>query len=350
MIRAILARWIGVAMTDPVPSLEERLRSAREEAEALAWYFSRHCPGGADGQATTAYGELVKALSATHANEDEDSYQKLMLAYHELARYTFAAHEVHGKSILDTTRKPRSFVAGWVDKRRLPVFLGFIFFLVAVGLQILEAWTDLILGPDGATADIKARSAESPEFLYAKLLDSCISLLAPAAWGALGACTALAKRVADRLSAMSFEENRMQALTARIFLGAALALVLDILFFVEGMSAVGESTNQGTPAEAGGTSLGFGPIAAALLAGLFVQHIYGALETLIRRVSRAISPEPPSSGSAPTSPVDPGRTPPPPAQSPVPSPAQTSPPSPGSTPAPPAGAGSPAASSGPASP
>ena len=350
MIRAVLARWFGASMTDPVPSLEERLRSAREEAEALAWYFARHCPGGADEQATTAYGELVKALSATHANQDEDSYQKLMLAYRDLACYTFAAHEVHGKSILDTIRKPRSFVAGWVDKRRLPVFLGFVFFLVAIVLQIFEAWTESILGPAGATADAKGSSVESAEVLYAKLLASCVPLLVPAAWGALGACTALAKRVSDRLSAMSFEENRMQALTARIFLGAALALVLDILFFVEGMSVAGEGTSQGPPTEGRGTSLGFGPIAGAFLAGLFVQHIYGMLETLIRRVSRAISPEPPSSGSTPASPAGPGRAPPTPAHAPVPSPAPTSPPISGSTSAPPAGVGSTPASSGPPSP
>ena len=285
-------------MADPIPSLEERLRFAREEAEALAWYFARHCPGGADKQATTAYGELVRALSATHAKEDEDSYQKLMLAYHDLACYTFTAHEVHGKSILDTTRKPRSLLAGWVDRRRLPVTLGFVFFLVAVVLQILEAWTESALGPDGATVDAKASSAGSVEFLCAKLLASCIPLLVPVAWGALGACTALAKRVSDRLSAMSFEENRMQALTARIFLGAALALVLDILVFVEG-----------TPAEGDGASLGFGPIAGAFLAGLFVQHVYGVLETLMRRVSRAISPDPSVSSSASASPAGSGSPP-----------------------------------------
>ena len=60
------------------------------------------------------------------------------------------------------------------------------------------------------------------------------SFLSPGAPSAL-VCTALAKRVSDRLSAMTFEENRMQALTSRIFLGAALALVLDILVFVEGV-------------------------------------------------------------------------------------------------------------------
>ena len=81
---------------------------------------------------------------------------------------------------------------------------------------------------------------------------------------------------------MTFEENRMQALTSRIFLGAALALVLDILVFIEGGAVEGD-----------GAALGFGPIAGAFLAGLFVQHIYGALETLMHRISRAISPEPP---------------------------------------------------------
>lgn len=83
----------------------------------------------------------------------------------------------------------------------------------------------------------------------------------------------------------------MRALTARIFLGAALALVLDILVFVEGGSS-----------EIDASTLGFGPIAGAFLAGLFVQHIYGALETLMRRISRAISPEPPSPRLNPPSP------------------------------------------------
>ena len=323
MIRRILARLFGAGVTEPIPSLEDRLRSAREEADALAMYFARHCSGGQNKQATTAYGELVKALSAAHQKEDEDSYQRLMIAYHALACYTFTEHEVHGKSILDTTRKPRSLLAGLVDKRRLPVFLGTIFFLVAVALEVLEAWTESVLGPGGANSSAEGDSAASPEFLCAKLLASCIPLLIPVAWGALGACTALAKRVSDRLSAMSFEANRMQALTARIFLGAALALVLDILVFVEG-----------TPTEGDGAGFGFGPIAGAFLAGLFVQHIYGALETLMRRVSRAISPEPPAPGSASASPVGSGPTPPP-----APAPGPTSPTRTGSTSASPGDSG-----------
>ena len=84
---------------------------------------------------------------------------------------------------------------------------------------------------------------------------------------------------------MSYEENRMQGLTARIFLGAALALVLNNFVFVEGAPSAGDAA-----------SLGFGPIAGAFLAGLFVQHIYGALETMMRRVSKAISPQSPSTG------------------------------------------------------
>ena len=94
---------------------------------------------------------------------------------------------------------------------------------------------------------------------------------------------------------MSYEENRMQGLPARIFLGAALALVLDILVFVERSPSAEEVAG-----------LGFGPIVGAFLAGLFVQHIYGAFESLMRRVSRAISPE----SSPPTAPP-PGLRPPP---------------------------------------
>lgn len=42
-------------MTEPSAPLVERLRLAREEAEALAWYFARHCPEDADAQESAAY-------------------------------------------------------------------------------------------------------------------------------------------------------------------------------------------------------------------------------------------------------------------------------------------------------
>lgn len=268
-------------MPESLPSLKERLASAREEAEALVWYFARHCSGGDDEKASAAYAEVVKALSADDAKVDEETYQELLVAYRKLACCTFPANGVHGKSILDTTRKPESLRDRLTDRRRLPVYLGVVFFAFALLFQVLDAWTQSVLGAEGSQEGSTAN-------LCATLLASCIPLLVPVAWGALGACTALAKRVSDRLSAMSFETNRMQALTARIFLGAALALVLDILVFVEGGSAAGD-----------GESLGFGPIAGAFLAGLFVQHIYGALETLMRRVSRAISPDSPSTGPNP---------------------------------------------------
>ena len=283
-------------MADPVATLEERLRSACEEAEALVWYFARHCPGGSDAEASAAYAGLVRALSAAQEKKDETSCQELLVSYHKLACYTFAAHEVHGKSILDTTRRPRTLGARLFDRRRLPVVLGLVFFGFALLFEMLEAWINSVVGADGAGT---GAASTSDKVFWATLLASCVPLLAPVAWGALGACTALAKRVSDRLSAMSFEDNRMRALTARIFLGAALALVLDILVFVEGGAAGADAA-----------TLGFGPIAGAFLAGLFVQHIYGALETLTRRVSRAISPEPPSSRPNPSAPP----VPPPPGQ------------------------------------
>ena len=294
MIRKLFARRAREPMPDPVTPLEERLRSACEEAEALAWYFARHCPGGSEAEASTAYANLVRALSAARENKDETGCHELMVSYHKLACYTFATHEVHGKSILDTIRGPQTRGARLFDRRRLPVVFGLVFFALALLFQILEAWTKTVLAAHGAATSTAFTSSASPQLFWAALLAPCLPLLVPVAWGALGACTALAKRVSDRLSAMTFEENRMRALTARIFLGAALALVLDILVFVEGGSKAGDAA-----------SLGFGPIAGAFLAGLFVQHIYGALETLMRRVSRAISPEPPRPGSNPLAPPSP---------------------------------------------
>ena len=205
-----------------------------------------------------------------------------MEAYRKLAWVTYSAYEVHGRSIQDTLREPQGRFGRLSDRRTQPVVWGVVFFLLALALQALDA------------------CSAKPAWLA-----SCIPLLIPVAWGALGACAALAKRISDRLSAMSYEDNRMRALTARIFLGAALALILDVLVFVEGGEAAGKSASE----------IGFGPIAAAFLAGLFVQHIYGALETFMGRISRAISPEgqrnpvpqPPARGGNP--PNTPGRPP-----------------------------------------
>ena len=281
-------------MADPDPPLLERVAAAREEAEALVWYCARHCPRGLEAQASRAYRDVLNALSQTATQPDEGSYKALMEAYRGLSCHTFYAHGVHGRSILDTIRKPEGFVAKVWDKRYRALTLGVVFFVAAVLLQLLDAWPQ-------AQSALFAADSSSPDAASAlpvgvSLLGSCVPLLIPVAWGALGACTALAKRVSDRLTAMSYEENRMQGLPARIFLGAALALVLDILVFVERSPSAEEVAG-----------LGFGPIVGAFLAGLFVQHIYGAFEALMRRVSRAIGPESSTSSATPPD----GRPPPP---------------------------------------
>ena len=357
-ILGLFSAWTDVIrdMSNPAASLAERLAEAREEAHALVLYFARHCPGGLEADASQAYSDILAALSPAEGTAEEDAYSALMAAYRRLACRTFAAHGVHGRSVLDTTRPCPSFWARLWDKRFRAVTLGVLFFVSALVLHWIEARSQAMFGvaklgtteieagapaaraqsqalapvpsaksdtaaagppPEyGATAARRSTEAEaappvgSPKSgvpalaasaeakataavrsgvsAGASLVASCVVLLIPVAWGALGACTALAKRVSDRLAAMSYEENRMQGLPARIFLGAALALVLNILVFVESVA----------PAEDAPT-LGFGPIAAAFLAGLFVQHIYGALETMMGRVSRAISPETPAPRAEP---------------------------------------------------
>ena len=267
------------AMQDRISTLAERLRDACEEADCLAWYFARHCPADADDAASEAYGALIAALAAARDSGTEDSYRALMEAYHRLARFTYSAWEVHGASIRDTLRKPQGRFGYLTDRRMRPVLLGMIFFALALGMQALDAWTKGVPGGSGHAAPVG--DAGSALALCAAILTSCIPLLIPVAWGAIGACAALAKRISDRLSAMSYEDNRMRGLSARIFLGSALALILDVLVFVEGGEAGGGNAIE----------IGFGPIVIAFLAGLFVQHIYKALETLMSRISRAISPD-----------------------------------------------------------
>lgn len=254
-------------MCDTGSSLEKRIASASEEANALVLYFARHCPEASEEDAARAYNGLVKALSAVQETNDEASYQTLMEAYDKLAYYTYRDHEVHGKSILDTTRPAGKGIRRiWDDKRVRPVTLGIAFFLLALIFEFSEEM-------------VRVNQVKNPIMLT--FINSCVDLLVPVAWGALGACAALAKTVSDLLSAMSYEENRMHGLVPRIFLGAALALVLNVFVFVE-------SDTNGN-----GSTLGeFGPIAGAFLAGLFVQHIYGVFENMMERIATSIIPPP----------------------------------------------------------
>ena len=91
----------------------------------------------------------MQALSTAHDTEEESSYQQLMVSYHKLACYTFTTHEVHGKSILDTTRRAQTLRTRLADRRRLPVFLGLVFFGFALLFQLLDAWTKSVLAPRG---------------------------------------------------------------------------------------------------------------------------------------------------------------------------------------------------------
>ena len=270
-------------MTDNDPQRAQRLSEACKEADALVWYFARHCPVHADENATAAYNALVAALSMLREKGDEESYRGLMEAYDLLSDYTYRSHEVHGKSILDTTRPPARHVKRLWDKRVQPVTLGAVFFVAAVLLQLLEVHfaPNCTVGAAGSSG-ASSIPDPAPSSSWISLAKYSVPLLLPVAWGALGACTALAKSVSDRLSAMSYEENRMHGLMPRIFLGAALALVLHIFVFVENPTC---GTNSGVAT--------FGPIAGAFLAGLFVQHIYELFENMMHRLSTAMSPRPP---------------------------------------------------------
>lgn len=101
---------------------------------------------------------------------DEASYQDLMVSYHKLACFTFREHEVHGKSILDTTRRPRTLRARLLDKRHCPVVLGIAFFVLALFFQVLEVWSRSVLAASGAAKAGESISAASPEVFWASVL------------------------------------------------------------------------------------------------------------------------------------------------------------------------------------
>ena len=147
----------------------------------------------------------------------------LLGAYSEVSSFTYEEHGVNGRTILDTDgqgvrkllMKERAKTGGcwkrlkyWLRKpRNRPLLIGsFLLVVIMIYEGLLQFWFD------GTPVEADLKEAKE--------------LLVPLAWGALGTCTFLMKRLSDRLSAFAYEEARARGMEARIFLGAILALVV----------------------------------------------------------------------------------------------------------------------------
>lgn len=146
-------------------------------------------------------------------------------------------------------------VAGWL-------------FLLALGLQFLSGLTE----PN----DPYGRHV-GWQFWIQAISTHVSPLLIPAAWGGIGACVFLMKRLSDKLFELAFEETRLKGDGARIVLGTILGVAVVQIFFPD----------FGSEISAGGVT--FGPTTAALIAGLGVKPIYAAFEAVAEGIAGRMS-------------------------------------------------------------
>lgn len=166
---------------------------------------------GDDQARKDAYTALRDSIAAARAGAD-GADRALLDAYSKVSAFTYAEHEINGRTVLDTEGKGafNILVAGKISNagairtliyrlskpRCRPLLLGgTLLFLVAVFEGVL-----LIVG-----------SRQSLIELYKTLLAAKVLML-PLVWGALGTCTFLMKRISDKLSAFAFEEARARGM------------------------------------------------------------------------------------------------------------------------------------------
>ena len=195
------------------------------------------------------------------------------MAYERLASATYAGRGVNGRTVLDTQGRLASDGGnGWlrflprVKKRNMVVIMGLLLAAVGIGLEVL---VELSRVPSAA-------SAMSEEFQAA--LKAIGHFAMPAAWGGLGACVFLAKRMSDKLYRMQYEEARTRGYGTRIFLGSTIGVVTASIAFPE----------LDTQLMAGKT--GLAPPAVAFVSGLSVKPVYAAFEALSDGIAARIAP------------------------------------------------------------
>lgn len=269
-----------------------------KECAALIVYISRHGDaltnkatdkGGPSQQKINevkqAYEMLIEGvMKCNNTKATPDDWQKLVMAYTNVTRFTFAREGVNGRSVLDTlggkmwifqteSKKPQRWwrlrLPRWLfcslKPQHKPMCYVILFLLAALALELLKNWAGRVSDPNILTGFYK--------LLYYCVIDLA-HLMVPAFWGAIGACVYLMKRISDKLGKLAYEQSRQQGNGARILLGAILAVVMvEIIFSTQSQSMVAGDTN-------------LGPMALAFGVGLSIKPIYAAFETMVEGVAQ----------------------------------------------------------------
>ena len=236
------------------------------EAEALASYIARHGDAIPDDRGQLRE-ELFRAVSEAKSEYSPQKYQALMSAYAKVTAITYKERGVSGRTVLDTQQKNPRVVRSLVSISRRPMIIGIVLFFLALFLEVLMGWQTRVSDPEGQLGGGGRSVYYALGVLYPYLL--------PAAWGAIGSCIFLAKRISDELLHMSYERLRQRGNYSRIFLGSILGVVTVSLFFPE---------MKKDRVTAGSASLL--PATLAFVSGLGVKPVYAAFESLSEELAR----------------------------------------------------------------
>ena len=248
------------------------------EAEALVNYVAGH--GATDPNVTDGaerLKELAEAVEVANAEARpepiDERWTRLVVTYEQLASVTYARWGVNGRTVLDTQgRLAGDDRSAWlrflprVKKRTIVVIIGLLLAAVGIGLEVLVELSRVPSDGSAMSDELKAALKAVGHFTM------------PAAWGGLGACVFLAKRMSDKLYRMQYEEARTQGYGTRIFLGSTIGVVTASIAFPE----------LDTQFMAGST--GLAPPAVAFVAGLSVKPVYAAFEALSEGIAARIAP------------------------------------------------------------
>ena len=197
-----------------------------------------------------------------------------MDAYATVSSVTYEKRGVNGRSVLDTAN------AGLRSASYRPLWIGVVLFVMALVVHYVAQ-----LPSDG---------------FWVTLIGALNPLLIPALWGAVGACTFLAKHLSNRLSEQAYERVRQQGDVVRIFLGAMIG-VFAVVVLTDFGSSVGElgapgagdtgagDTTTGDTSADGTAPIAMGPVVIAFASGLAVKPIYAAIETLANALASRLS-------------------------------------------------------------
>lgn len=274
-----------------------------KECDAIIVYIARRGDIWKDNaDLKKAYIELVKRMSACKDRvPDAGEYERLAGAYADVTRFTYEMREVNGRSVLDTWdaddvskvwRGIPSFFKPLFVRHRRPLLWAVVLTLTAITLQILAAgaeryyvhscmaelngavlilyYAQVVAGWAGRLDLCGAEAELWTSFLYRYSADSIVApLLVPAAWGGIGSCVFLMKRISDELFEFAYQRARLQGYGSRICLGAILGVLVVQLFVGNG------------DVETSVSDVTLTPLTLAFVAGLGVKPVYAAFEAVV---------------------------------------------------------------------